>query len=253
VSSNRRAGLRCGRPPTIRTCHSPISWHRAPPRWQLQLLHERACPVRRHPQRRHRGNDDGSVRPAGHGRSAPRVLRPGRSSKPRRFCPAATWSACDPIVVGFAERAARRFEASLPVRIRSDGHATARSIACALAGRHACPRYNTERQCDDCVTRSLRRATRWMILEQNQDMRPRMARRDAHRAAEAAEREASVYVRTVLESVRDVSFLATRDGREPWERRSSGSADRLRLRWLMTPPTDQHTSKRATSQVPKTP
>ena len=88
-------------------------------------------------------------------------------------------------------------------------------------------------------------AARWTILEQNQEMRPRTARREAHRAAQAAEREASVYVRTVLESVRDVSYLATNDAREPWERRSSGSAERLRLRWLMTPPTDQRSAKRA--------
>jgi hypothetical protein len=77
---------------------------------------------------------------------------------------------------------------------------------------------------------------------QNQVMPPRNPRRDAQRAAQAAEREASVYVRTVLEIVRDVSYLPSRDLRGPWERRSSGGADRLRLRWLMTSPSDRLSS-----------
>jgi len=69
------------------------------------------------------------------------------------------------------------------------------------------------------------------------DMTPRKAtRKEQRRAADYADREASVYVRTVLETMRDVTYLSSQDRRGPdWSVRSSGSADRLRLRWLMAP------------------
>jgi hypothetical protein len=69
------------------------------------------------------------------------------------------------------------------------------------------------------------------------DMTPRKAtRKEQRRAADYADREASVYVRTVLESMRDVTYLSSQDMRGPdWSVRSSGSADRLRLRWLTAP------------------
>jgi hypothetical protein len=65
-------------------------------------------------------------------------------------------------------------------------------------------------------------------------MTPRKAtRKEQRRAADYADREASVYVRTVLETMRDVTYLPSHDVRGPeWPVRSSGSADRLRLRWL---------------------
>lgn len=66
-------------------------------------------------------------------------------------------------------------------------------------------------------------------------MRPRKTQREQHRTRTTPEREASVYIRTVLESVRDVNYLSSQDLREPyWESRGSGGADRLRLRWLTT-------------------
>ena len=66
-------------------------------------------------------------------------------------------------------------------------------------------------------------------------MKPRKANRGARRAGDRrARREASVYVRTVLETVRDVSYVSPDMLREPSRarRRSSGGAERLRLRWL---------------------
>jgi hypothetical protein len=70
------------------------------------------------------------------------------------------------------------------------------------------------------------------------DMTPRKAtRKDLRRADEYADREASVYVRTVLETMRDVTYLPSPNVRGPdWPVRSSGSADRLRLRWLTAAP-----------------
>jgi hypothetical protein len=71
-------------------------------------------------------------------------------------------------------------------------------------------------------------------------MTPRKAsRKEQRRSADYADREASVYVRTVLETMRDVTYLPSQDMRGPhWSVRSSGSADRLRLRWLMAPVQD---------------
>ncbi len=66
-------------------------------------------------------------------------------------------------------------------------------------------------------------------------MRLKKMQREPHRTRTTAEREASVYIRTVLETVRDVSYLSSQDVREPyWASRGSESADRLRLRWLTT-------------------
>jgi hypothetical protein len=51
-------------------------------------------------------------------------------------------------------------------------------------------------------------------MKQNHDVKPRKAKREERRAAdEEAERQASAYVRTVLERLNDTSCLPPRDAR----------------------------------------
>jgi hypothetical protein len=79
--------------------------------------------------------------------------------------------------------------------------------------------------------RSRSRSSKWGM------MKPGKADRGVRRAGDrVARREASVYVRTVLETVRDVSYVSPDVLHEPARvrRRSSGGAERLRLRWLET-------------------